>query len=234
MEKFKESFPDFPDGVIKRDEEPDFLIKTESKVVGIEITDYYREKSPQTKSPLQQKLKARRKIVDLAKSAYEKQSSLPLFVHVHFNLHFHCSEREIQGFAEQIAEVVQQALAKPSSEILCRPYEIPVQGVDLIYIKKRTSGISLWTAPFASFVPSVCPQQIQDVLDGKNARCAKYRKKCDLIWLVLVMDRFKPSSFSMIPDTTLEAPYNHLFDSAFLFFYDYTHLQKPPFVLRKA
>jgi hypothetical protein len=234
LEKFKEIFPDFPDGIINPDEEPDFLIKTESKIVGIEITDYYRERPPKIKSPLQQKLTTRRKIVDLAKSIYDKQGLPPLFVHVHFNLHFRCSEREVQAFAEKIAQFVEQSLLKPSSEVLCRAHEIPMQGVDLIYIKKRTSGINRWTAPFASFVPSISPQQIQGVLDGKNTHCAKYRKKCDIIWLVLVMDRFKPSSFSLIPETTLEYSYNHLFDSAFLFFYDYTHLQKPPFLLRRA
>jgi len=52
----------------------------------------------------------------------------------------------------------------------------------------------------------------------KNVLCADYRKKCDKIWLVIIMDRFKASSFSSIPDTTLEHSYTHNFDSAFLFF----------------
>jgi hypothetical protein len=234
LEKFKENCPNFPGGIINPCEEPDFLIKTAGKILGIEITDYYRERPPRTKSPLQQKLTTRRKIVDLAKSIYDRRGLPPLFVHVHFNLSFRCAEREVQAVADKIAQFIEQSQLKPSGEILCRADEVPMQGVDLIYIKKRVSGINRWSAPFASFVPSISAGQIQDVLDGKNTRCAKYRKKCDIIWLVLVMDRFKPSSFSLIPEATLEHSYNHLFDSAFLFFYDYTQLQKPPFILKKS
>lgn len=215
-------------------EKPDFLINSEGKLFGIEMTHYYREKSSDTKYPLQQKLATRRKILDLAKSIYNERKLPPLFVHVHFDLHFQCGEREVQTTAKKIVEVVEQALSKPSNEVLCRRDEIPLCGVDLISVKKKLSGINRWSAPFGSFVPSVSSQQIQEILNEKSSRCRKYREKCDAVWLVIVMDRFQPSSFSLIPDTTLESRYNYSFDSAFLFFYDYNHSQKSPFLLRKS
>jgi len=233
LEEFKENFADFPEGMICVDEKPDFVIKTGSKFLGVEITHYYREKSSETKSPLQQKLATRRKIVDLAKSIYDAKKLPPLYVHVHFGLHFYCSEREVQASAEKIVRVVEQALSKTSDEVFCRRDEIPLAGIDLITVKKKLKGINIWTAPFGSFVPFVSLQRIQEMLDEKNSRCEKYREKCDFVWLVVVMDRFQPSSFSLIPDEVLESFYNYSFDSAFLFFYDYNHSQKPPFVLQK-
>jgi hypothetical protein len=85
-----------------------------------------------------------------------------------------------------------------------------------------------------SFVPTLNPQQIQEILDGKNSRCAAYRNKCDKIWLVIVMNRFSASSFAMIPDGIAEHEYAHKFDAAFFFFYDYDHQQKPPLLLEKS
>jgi hypothetical protein len=93
---------------------------------------------------------------------------------------------------------------------------------------------SYWNAPLASFVPKVNSQQIQNIFDGKNTRCDDYRKKCDKIWLIIVMDRFEPSSFSMIQEAILNHLYDRSFDSAFLFFYDYTNSQRPPFPLHKS
>jgi hypothetical protein len=93
---------------------------------------------------------------------------------------------------------------------------------------------SYWNAPLGSFVPTMSPQQIQNVLDGKNALCNEYRKKCDKTWLVIVMNRFDPASFSLISEATLENEYSNSFDAAFLFFFDYPDSQKPPFLLQKA
>lgn len=233
LEKFKEHFPEFPEGIVCLDEKPDFLIKTRNKFLGIEITGHYRERPPETKSPLQQKLNARRKIIDLAKSIYDSKKLPPLFLHVHFNRNYYCRESKIQVVANNIAQLAERSLSRQSSEIVWRPHEIPLQGIDLITVKKRNAGINHWSAPFGSFVPSISPQQIQDVLDDKNVRQTEYRKKCDLTWLVIVMSRFDPSSFSLIPEAALEHLYTHNFDSAFLFFYDYTASQKPPFLLRK-
>jgi hypothetical protein len=42
LDKFKESLPDFPDGVICLDERPDFLVKSASEIIGIEVTDFFR------------------------------------------------------------------------------------------------------------------------------------------------------------------------------------------------
>jgi hypothetical protein len=233
LEKFKENYSDFPEGMVCLDEKPDFVIRIGSKFLGVEITHYYRETSSETKSPLQQKLATRRKIVDLAKSIYDAKNLPPLYVHVHFGLHFYCSEREVQTSAEKLVRVVEQQLSKTADEVFCRRDEIPLADIDLITVKKKLRGINLWTAPFGSFVPFVSPQRIQEMLDEKNSRCEKYRKKCDIIWLVIMMDRFQPSSFSMIPETISEHLYNHSFDSAFLFFYDYPDSQKPPIILQK-
>jgi hypothetical protein len=234
-EKFKEIFPDFPKGQIVLDESPDFLVKTSCEIVGIEITGFYRQTSSSTNPPLQQRQSVRHKIVALAKSNYD-QSGLPsVFVGVHFNLNFHCPKSEIQMISERLVNLAEKSLSNSVEEKIWRRDDIQLKGIDLLSVKKvNYLTKSHWSVPLASFVPTVDPQQIQDILDDKSVLWSEYRKKCDKIWLVIVMNRFDPASFSMISEAALENEYSYNFDSAFLFFYDYTHLQKPPFILRKA
>jgi hypothetical protein len=234
LNKFKESFSNFPQGNISPDERPDFLVKAPNEIVGIEITGFYRETSSSTQPPLQQRESVRHKIITLAKSIYDNKGLPSVYVNVHFDLNFHCRKSEVQPIAETLAELAEQSLSSPTDEKMWRIGDIQLKGIHLLFVKKMKLAKSYWSAPLASFVPTVNPQQIQDIFDEKNALCGDYRKKCDKIWLVIVMDRFEASSFSEIPETTLEHLYAHRFDSAFLFFYNYTHSQKPPFLLQRA
>ncbi len=231
LDKFKENFPSFPEGKISPDERPDFLVKTLNEIIGIEITGFYREASSSARPPLQQRENVRRKIIALAKSIYDDKGLPPVFVSVHFDLNFHCRKSDIQSIASRLVELAEQSSSNLVGEKIWRIFEIQLNGVLLLSVKRVKLAKSYWNAPLASFVPTVNPQQIQDILDEKNARCDGYRSKCAKIWLIIIMDRFEASSFSMIQETTLNHQYRHSFDAAFLFVYDYNDSQKPPFLL---
>jgi hypothetical protein len=232
LEKFKENFPDFPKGKIDSDESPDFLVEAPNEIVGIEITSFYRQTSSSTRPPLQQRQSIRHKIIALAKSYYDQKGLPPVFAGVHFDLNFHCRKSEIQPIAKRLVGLAEQSLLDPTPEKIWRRDDIQLSGIDLLSFKKCKAE-SYWDAPLGSFVPTTSPQQIQNIFDEKNALCNEYRKKCDNIWLLIVMNRFDPASFSLISEITLENKYSHSFDAAFLFFYDYPDSQKSPFVLHK-
>jgi hypothetical protein len=233
LNKFKENFTDFPASIICLDERPDFSVKSANEIIGIEVTDFFREKASDTKFPLQQRLEVRNKIINLAKSIYDNKGLPSVYVNVHFDFNFNCRESAVQPMAKRLVELVEQSLPNLIVEKLWRTYDIQLKDVQLLSVGKRESEKSDWSAPFASFLPATNPQQIQEILDRKNTRCEDYRKKCNKIWLVIMMDRFQAPSFSLIPETVSEHLYAHNFDSAFLFLYDCDNLQKPPFLLQK-
>ena len=41
LQRFRENFADFPEGEVVSSEHPDFLIKTQSRRIGIELTEYH-------------------------------------------------------------------------------------------------------------------------------------------------------------------------------------------------
>ena len=237
LDRFRENFTNFPRGNVCLDESPDFLIKSPTGIIGVEVTHFYRQMSSDTQPTLQQRESVRHKITSLAKSIYDRKGHPSVFVSVHFDLNFHCRKSDIQHIAERLVELAELSLSgltEEKKEKIWRKYEIQLNGVLLLSVRKWRMEKSHWNAPLASFVPTVNPQQIQDILDEKNTRCADYRTKCDEVWLIIVMDRFSASSFSIIPEGIADRHYTYEFDSAFLFSYDYPDKQKPPLPLKKS
>jgi len=233
LNEFKRNFPNFPMGDIYPDESPDFLIRCPNETIGIEITHFFREMSSATGPTLQQRESVRKKIIAIAKEAYNSKELPSVFVGVHFDLKFYCQKTNIRPIAEKLVGIVEKSLPDLDKERLWRRDEIQIGGVDLLSVKKmRGIKRSHWSAPLASFVPTIDPQQIQSILDAKNTRCTNYRKKCNRIWLIIVMERFQASSHSVIPEGIEELGYCHTFDSAFLFFYDPGEAQMPPYLLQ--
>ncbi|HEY5346478.1 MAG TPA: hypothetical protein VIK62_09060 [Verrucomicrobiae bacterium] len=233
LNKFKESFSNFPHGNIFPDEKPDFLIKDANEIVGVEITGFYRETASKTQRPLQQREGLRNRIIALAKSIYDGKELPSVYVTIQFDLNFYCGKSEVQRIAERFADLTEQSLSNLAEGKVWKIYDIQLKGVHSLSVEKREWQKSDWTAPLVSFLPTANPQQIQEILDEKNILCEVYRKKCNKIWLVIIMDRFKSSSFSLIPEMVSEHFYTHNFDSAFLFLYDHNHPRKPPILLKK-
>ncbi|HTV39551.1 MAG TPA: hypothetical protein VMF08_03175 [Candidatus Sulfotelmatobacter sp.] len=234
LEQFKRNHPGFPEGDVCPEECPDFLVKAENKTVGIEVTQYFRDGADGSKPPLQQREAIRERVLDEARQV-AGQCLLPgAYVFVHFDFNFYCVRSEVRTTAGKLVQLVGVALQASQKEIFLRRGEIEIKGVDAIFIKPIEGKNCIWRAPLASFVPTVTAEKIQSILSGKNARCDDYRSKCDEIWLIIVMDRFRASSFSLLPPLVMDHAYSHKFDSAFLFFYDFDADQKPPYLLQNV
>src|ERR1035441_1720281 len=164
--KFKENCPNFPHGDVCPDERPDFLIKTARRVVGAEVTHFYRQMSSGAHPPLQQRESVRGNIISLAKSIYDAKGLPSVFVSVHFDLNFYCRKSEIKPIAKRLVELAEQSLSGLPEEKIWRSYEIQLNGVLMVAVSKWKVEKSHWNDPLASFVPTVNPQQIQDILQS--------------------------------------------------------------------
>jgi hypothetical protein len=234
LNKFKENLPAFPQGQIAVTESPDFLIKTARGTTGVEFTNYFRQMSSEAQHPLQARERVRRRIIDRAKAIYDSSAFSPVSVWVHFDFNFHCRTSEVEVFAERLVQLAQSSQLPQAHEKHWMRDEIKLNGVHSLDVRRSTMPKSYWSAPLVSFVPRMNVQQIQLILDKKTALCEAYRKKCDEALLVIVMDRFRASSFSQLPEGTEDHAFSHGFDFAFLFFYDYSDLQKSPILLRRV
>src|SRR6202021_1193596 len=105
LEEFRKNFPVFPCGDICPDERPDFLIKSPGRVIGVEVTKYFRDMANAAQTPLQKREAVRRKIMDEANSIADKRGHLQAYVIVYFDLDFFCRHSEISTTATELVQL---------------------------------------------------------------------------------------------------------------------------------
>ncbi|MDB5159665.1 MAG: hypothetical protein JWR50_4372 [Mucilaginibacter sp.] len=233
LEKFKKSHRHFPQGEVSEHESPDFLVDDGKKKVGIEVTGFYRESGSES-SPLQKRKKIRQKVIDRAQILFNSKGLASRWVTVHFGLYFHCKKSEVEHIAKKLADLAASPFPTEVDQMIWNNDETTLKDIDCLVVRNVEMPESHWSAPMGTFVPNIEPQQIQQILDIKSKLCEKYRKSCDELWLIIVMDRFEASSFASITQESRLHYYSHLFDSAYLFLYEHSVNQDPPLLLLKS
>src|SRR6266540_4856916 len=219
LERFKISCVDFPSGLITPGEEPDFLIGGGSGVVGIELTDLYRTDSDD-RLPRQASEGLRDQIVKRAQRIYERLSGPEVWVSVHFSPYAKLRKSLVPGLATKLATIVAAAglgvngnvNLEDESDAPGFPDEFSMFNIRRLQV--LTKGF--WTAPDAAFVPDCEPNEIQQIIDKKNKRVPSYHRKCQTMWLLIVIDGFALSSTVNVPDATRIHVYRSGFDRTFV------------------
>jgi hypothetical protein len=220
---FKERCKELPSGIVDNDgENPDFLIKHDSGVLGIEHTQLFKiTKHPNAPQALES---FRKQIVDIAQKCCEKDIP-PLMVRVWFCFNLVVPKNrtsEIKRIAQLLVEVVK----KWHYENPSKPWEI----LELPEIPTFFHSVSIARSPYPYWVVNEAALQqnfsnfsierIQSRIDEKNLLYEKYRTKCDECWLLIIGNIFKDSQSFEIPDRI-----DHRFDSKFerVFYMDASH-----------
>jgi hypothetical protein len=81
---FKSQFAGFPAGEILRSETPDVLVRSESRCVGIEVTEVFRSVS-HGGHPIQKRESELHRIMQKARELYEQTELPPVIVRVYFS-----------------------------------------------------------------------------------------------------------------------------------------------------
>jgi hypothetical protein len=219
LERFKISCLDFPFGAISPGEEPDFLIGGGSGVVGVELTALYRTDSDDT-LPRHASEGLRDQIVKRAQRIYEDSSGPELWVSVHFSPYAKLRKSLVPGLATKLARIVAgtnvgmngSVSLEDDSDAPGSPEEISM--INIRRLQVLTKGF--WTSPDAAFVPDCEPKEIQQIIDKKNKRVASYLRKCQTIWLLIIVDGFALSSTVNLPDATRSHVYRSGFNRTFV------------------
>jgi hypothetical protein len=185
-------YPDFPSGTISDSEEPDFLISSESQVIGVEIVDYIRGQN-QGESAYRRNEKLWQQIADMARQEFETHHSDPLMIHFFWHPHRHPRKADVKRLAVSAASIIGQCVPQTLFENIRIDFDdiesTPLQEfVVSIYITRvRNNKQVLWSYTNAGLI-SISVNEIQDLISSKNAKVTNYLQKCDKVWLIIVAD----------------------------------------------
>ena len=232
LQRFRESFPEFPSGEIEATENPDFLIHAGTGKVGIEVTLLHRNTTG-NKSPLQEQESLRRLIADKARQLYESQGGPHIHVNVHFNGQNRLRRRDLKSAAKELASLILKNIPEQGKSVSLQETEDNWQQWPGTLVRVSIARFAVLTKTTccptdAGFVPKVEPSLVQSVIDRKNPRCSAYRSCCAELWLLVVADGFALSSVFIVDPEIRTHAFVASFDRVFLF----QNFEKKVFELR--
>jgi hypothetical protein len=232
IDEIAQIYSAFPVGEIVDSESPDFLIKQNSKVIGIELVDYIRgqiegESAERRNEVLWQK------VANKAKEIFEVKHNIPLLIHFHWNKSHFLRQAEISQLANDVVRLVENRI--PAQ--LFGNIRIGLDELDGTLLKDvchsmtitrvRNEEQSLWSFISSGWI-AVQANEIQHLIDAKNDKAQEYLRRCDEIWLIIVADGHYITSNIDLPELTANNLYASFFEQVLV----YDRISKIVFPLR--
>jgi hypothetical protein len=232
LNEVRQIYPAFPVGEITVFESPDFLIRKDTEIIGVEIVDYIRgenkEKSTERRNEVLWK-----KIANAAKESFESKHNIPLVIHFHWNQHHFLRKSEVLHLAKDVVLLVENHIPTQLFEDI-RVGADELDGtllenvIHFITITRvRNDKQSLWGFISSGWI-EVQSMEIQHLIDAKSDKVQEYLRLCDDIWLIIVADGQFISSNIDLPEATTSNVYRSMFEQVLL----YDRINKCIFQLR--
>lgn len=204
---------------IEPHEVPDFIIRTPSGILGIEVTNYYIP-TPANGRPRQEQESLRSQVLEKAKALHAEFLNKPFRVSVFFNCYSPIRKSQVSDIARRLAALVSNH--RPSLW-----ERIDVQWEDGLSTLPELAALAItgypddmnseWVAPDANYLPNVTTEEIQRIVDDKTNRSSDYPREVASKWLLIVLDGFAMSSTAKITPELIAHPFKGKFERLFLF-----------------
>lgn len=220
LDRFIEALPTFPEGSIEESEEPDFIIRSSRRSIGIELTSLYWE-TPQVGISQQAQESLRHRIIKTAERLYSARNLPSLQVSIHFSPNYTPNKKDVQRLASAIDGLISQRVPMVGNS-----YSEDYDWENRNYFPEEINHICAWnlpnteasffSSPSAAFVPILESNDILRVLASKESKIPRYRQRCDEVWLIVNFDQGQLSTFFEHNEDVVEQIYSSDFDRIYL------------------
>jgi hypothetical protein len=225
LARLRDSCPDRLEGIICLQEEPDFVIKTQNGLLGVEIREwFYDEVTGKGGSPTRQQESLSLETVLKARDLYNSTGLPPINVNVDFHPLYPLSSKDTNRLAANIASIAQrhvpdQGIHVPIGWPEPNWKELPRE-VYSVYISRPRAGQEvLWAPEGGGAIPTLSPGDVERVLTHKERHLPRYRQSAGEIWLLLVAVGFNLSGFCKIDPELGRHVFSTEFDAVFFLHY---------------
>lgn len=212
------------DDTRNKQERPDFLIRHEGEIVGLEVTelqidrDYGNEKG----STLQKDLGLQQSVVDRAQKLYFSKDCIALNAQIYFRGDSGQSLRgsNRRSIAEAIADLLRTVPVAPMEQYRfdSRSDQVLPEPVSFIVVRGLPDSIlPRWQLISPGWAKVFDAPDVESILVAKNALYAAYCKTAPTNWLLIVADGSKPPGMFRAPaGSFIDLPRSHFDKTYFL------------------
>jgi hypothetical protein len=204
-------------------ERPDFLIRYQGRIVGVEITELQidRDRGSSKGSELQKEFSLGRSVVSRAQELYFAIKNRPINTKVYFREGPGQSLQSVNrhDLAKAIADCLRQVDLDPFEQCKLDPNSnssIPAP-IGFIYVRGLPSGVTpRWQVVAPGWSKEFQPSDVESLLAEKNATIHQYRETVAENWLLIVSDGHNPPGMFRAPEQNQANLPSSEFDRTFL------------------
>ncbi|MEX1199235.1 MAG: hypothetical protein WEB02_00455 [Methylophaga sp.] len=221
---FKEHFEFGNKENIVRSESPDFLVKLNGNIIGIEHTEIFIEKN----YPLQACESIQDDICKLATQYAHEKSYVPTLTKVNFGNIQGLKQQERIDLAKEIADFVQKnVLLTNCIKFMQLKLDPEIRTIRNIFVTIAPEEFKNHYQPVRVGWGKVnATAEIYRSIKKKAQKLNSYSSRCDEIWLLVAADGYKPSSFLGRDSNVEPLPSLHGFNRVYFMFYLSKQLQE--------
>jgi hypothetical protein len=225
---------------ITSSEAPDFVLKIDSKLIGIEITEAFLEASVGGLT-LRAHESLTDRILSKAKKLYDGRANTPAHISIAFFSPQISLKLNRDELSLAIAELVQDLMIGANGHVHWRNVNDhpdsrlnAVAFITVLPVDEAEHG--RWNVARAGWVAPLTNKHLAPIVERKNARYATYKRHLDQVWLLIAIDGGAPSQMFDLKTPVNLASLGSDFDKTFflrtwpplLLHHEKTAINQPP------
>ncbi len=220
---FRESFADFPKGIIRPSESPDFILSLKTKnQLGIELTRLNPGNASLPDDAYLLESDSRDRFIEFVKELVEKDIPHHLFVKFMFSDKIKINSEKKMIAAVKTANIIRQETTGRSAKSFFRisvPASKLPEGLDEILIVNHSSlQNSIWERSNNLGVSNDVVDDIRNSIYKKDEKLKLYQKqRLNFYWLLIVTDRLRGVKSFNIQNKIINHKFKSRFQHVYLF-----------------
>lgn len=223
IQYFRKSYVDFPKGILKPSESPDFIVQMKNRHdLGIELTRL----NPANAEPLDDKgsyeIEARERLIERTRELFEQTSQLKLFVKFLFSENQKInSEQEIMRTVQLVNEIRKTVKNRNGNAFFKETIpesKLPKGLESVLIVNHPLMELSIWERANNLGVSNNVVDDIRKSIHKKDQKLQIYQKqRLNYYWLLVFTDRLRGVKNFNLANKIINHKFESQFQQVFLF-----------------
>lgn len=220
---FRETYTDFPKGILRASESPDFILTFKNRQqLGIELTRLNPKNAMPPDAGENKRNGYRERVIGISKDLFERTSPLKLFVKFLFSEKIEISVEREMLLAIQLTNLIREAVQSEKEEgffkILLSGERLPEGIDDLLIVNHPALNTSVWERSNNLGISNNVVDDIRTSIRKKDEKLELYQKqRLNYYWLLIFSDRVRGVRNFNLSEKIINHKFTSHFQHVFLF-----------------